>query len=181
MTSTEHLQLNQWAPEDRILRQDFNSDNAKVDAAVAALEGELRPTLIREVVTSAAADVVQLDISDIDWSQWSRVMIDADVRTESDTTPITLTYYVGLTSREMGQVRAAGVNATEGEGTSRLTLLCRKQPQRRIAAVSLGIGVAFYQTTYYRFRELTTLSCTHLTSNGYQISAGSVFRILGVK
>lgn len=181
MTSTEHLQLNQWVPEDRILRQDFNSDNAKLDAAIGRLNAELHPTLIREVVTSASADSVELDVSDIDWSQWNCVIVDALARTESGTSAVTLTYYAEMITRELGQIRAAGVDAAEDEGTSRLVLFCRKEPQRRVAAVSLAAGLAFYQTTYYRFREFTTLSCAHLTSGGYPISAGSVFRIMGVK
>lgn len=36
MTKTQHYQLNQWDPEDRILRVDFNSDNAAIDAALKA-------------------------------------------------------------------------------------------------------------------------------------------------
>ena len=34
MNQTSNYQLSQWDPEDRILRTDFNSDNAKVDAAL---------------------------------------------------------------------------------------------------------------------------------------------------
>ena len=33
---TEHYQLNQWEAEDKVLRTDFNADNAKIDAALAA-------------------------------------------------------------------------------------------------------------------------------------------------
>ncbi|MCI9332842.1 MAG: hypothetical protein HFG05_11850 [Oscillibacter sp.] len=36
MKKTAHYQLNQWELEDRIRMSDFNSDNAKIDAAVAA-------------------------------------------------------------------------------------------------------------------------------------------------
>ena len=31
---TEHFQLNQWAAEDPVLREDFNADNAKLDKAI---------------------------------------------------------------------------------------------------------------------------------------------------
>ena len=34
---TEHYNLNQWAPEDRVMREDFNADNAAVDAALAGI------------------------------------------------------------------------------------------------------------------------------------------------
>ena len=36
MTKTQHYQLNQWDPEDRILRVEFNGDNAAIDAALKA-------------------------------------------------------------------------------------------------------------------------------------------------
>lgn len=35
-TKTEHYQLNQWEPSDPFLRTDFNEDNVKIDAALAA-------------------------------------------------------------------------------------------------------------------------------------------------
>ena len=37
MEHTEYYQLSLWDPEDRILREDFNSDNAKTEAALADL------------------------------------------------------------------------------------------------------------------------------------------------
>lgn len=36
MTKTEHYHLNQWEPADRVLREDFNRDNEKIDAALNA-------------------------------------------------------------------------------------------------------------------------------------------------
>ena len=35
MTKTTNYQLNQWAKSDRIMMDDFNADNAKIDAALA--------------------------------------------------------------------------------------------------------------------------------------------------
>ena len=36
MTKTTNYQLNQWAKSDRIMMEDFNADNAKIDAALKA-------------------------------------------------------------------------------------------------------------------------------------------------
>lgn len=36
MNKTQHYQLNQWDPEDRVLRVDFNADNAAIEAALKA-------------------------------------------------------------------------------------------------------------------------------------------------
>ena len=35
MTKTTNYQLNQWAKTDRLMMDDFNADNAKIDAALA--------------------------------------------------------------------------------------------------------------------------------------------------
>ena len=37
LEKTRQYQLNQWAAEDRILREDFNRDNANVEAGLVAL------------------------------------------------------------------------------------------------------------------------------------------------
>ena len=34
MNQTPNYQLNLWEGEDRILREDFNADNAKIEAAI---------------------------------------------------------------------------------------------------------------------------------------------------
>ena len=38
---TNHLALNQWAAEDPVLREDFNSDNTKIDTALASMSTQL--------------------------------------------------------------------------------------------------------------------------------------------
>ena len=36
MTKTTNYQLNQWAKSDRLMLEDFNADNQKIDAAIAS-------------------------------------------------------------------------------------------------------------------------------------------------
>jgi len=38
---TEHYNLCQWEPADKVLREDFNGDNIKLDAALRAIETRL--------------------------------------------------------------------------------------------------------------------------------------------
>lgn len=54
MKKTENFQLNQWESTDRILMEDFNGDNAKIDAALAA-EDDAREALAGTVAAQAAA------------------------------------------------------------------------------------------------------------------------------
>ena len=48
---TEYYELNQWLPTDQVLRTDFNADNAKIDAALNTLAGQV----------AAKADAAGLD------------------------------------------------------------------------------------------------------------------------
>lgn len=59
MEQTTHYQLNQWAGEDRIMRTDFNADNAKLDAALyqlAQTQTTHAAALATEQQTRAAQD-----------------------------------------------------------------------------------------------------------------------------
>ena len=65
---TSHLALNQWQRTDPVVMDDFNADNAKVDAAIGGMKMPVVKLL--EVVTSAAAAAVELDLSGIDLTQY---------------------------------------------------------------------------------------------------------------
>ncbi len=55
MNYTENYRLNQWDPEDRILREDFNRDNANVESGLTTLKQGLETeTQSREAAVSAA-------------------------------------------------------------------------------------------------------------------------------
>ena len=55
MRKTEQYQLNQWDRSDRILMEDFNEDNARIDAALAALACGLALGLSLKSCTAALA------------------------------------------------------------------------------------------------------------------------------
>ena len=55
MNYTENYRLNQWDPEDRILREDFNRDNANVESGLTTLKQGLETEVqSRETAVSAA-------------------------------------------------------------------------------------------------------------------------------
>lgn len=78
MKKTEHLELNQWDPTDRIMRTDFNADNAKIDAALAGLTaaqagsaGKLE--LIRDhPANGGAAYSLSMGIN-FNWADWDAI------------------------------------------------------------------------------------------------------------
>jgi hypothetical protein len=76
MKKTTNYQLNQWDETDRILREDFNADNAKIDAAIA----EASPlTKILDVTISQAAQQIDLDVSEIHFENYYELILYAEV------------------------------------------------------------------------------------------------------
>ena len=73
---TKHYSLSQWERSDKVLMDDFNADNAKIDAALR----DTRPYLIRSWVTEEEAAKVDFDISGIDWKPYTWVFIDVILR-----------------------------------------------------------------------------------------------------
>lgn len=66
---TENIQLNQWEPQDNFLREEFNEDNRRLDAAL----GELRHVTLLDVTTESEAAQVDLDLSAVDFLEYLRL------------------------------------------------------------------------------------------------------------
>lgn len=64
MNHTSNYNLSQWDAEDKVLRTDFNADNAKIDAALAGLEK--RVALLDRAVPNLAYYVGQLVLLDFE-------------------------------------------------------------------------------------------------------------------
>ena len=100
MNHTKNYQLSQWEMEDRLLMEDFNGDNAKVDAALNTqadtlaqerkerqdgdkqltqslntLRQESTTHLIRTFTLSSKVHEWKLSLADIAWEEWKTVYI----------------------------------------------------------------------------------------------------------
>ena len=64
---TTNYQLCQWEATDKVLRTDFNEDNAKIDAALSALAAASRFVVLADQTVETAADSVSIDLSDVDF------------------------------------------------------------------------------------------------------------------
>jgi hypothetical protein len=62
---TEHFQLNQWVPEDPVLRADFNADNMKIDMALALLAGRKSVVTLFDTTTTEDVYKISLQFQDI--------------------------------------------------------------------------------------------------------------------
>lgn len=78
MRKTANYELNQWDPGDRILREEFNADNAKIDNAIEAAREASPYTTLLEVLTETAAQQVDVDVSGIDFTQYHKVELFVD-------------------------------------------------------------------------------------------------------
>ena len=99
MNHTPNYQLSQWAKSDQVKMEDFNADNAKLDAAIKAVDAKA------DAVSAAKADKTALEavralalrsryiklkeytcaqgltslyiyLNDIDWTQWDKLYLD---------------------------------------------------------------------------------------------------------
>ena len=91
MNQTTNYNLNQWQRHDRVLMDDFNADNAKIDAAlakhdaaitaeasarqtaVAAAEGKISWVKLLDMTTSANAAQVDIDVSKLDLTKYHKM------------------------------------------------------------------------------------------------------------
>ena len=55
MQHTQNYQLSRWEKDDRIMMEDFNADNARIDAALAAKADAEDVTALGETVAAVAA------------------------------------------------------------------------------------------------------------------------------
>lgn len=93
MEYTENYHLNQWDATDRVLRTDFNSDNQKIDAALAEIKCQRSLTLLQEYKVTESGQEIEFPL-DIDWNEWKAVHIQCEAFTNEDRT----TVYVDLGS-----------------------------------------------------------------------------------
>ncbi|MBP8640856.1 MAG: hypothetical protein KBI01_08170 [Oscillospiraceae bacterium] len=70
---TANLGLNQWVLSDPLLMEDMNSDNQKIDAAVA----EQTYKKLISITTAANAQQIDFDLSGIDLSKYASLRIEA--------------------------------------------------------------------------------------------------------
>ena len=73
MNYTENYQLNQWVETDRVLMEDFNDNNEKIDAAIAAVQETVRYVLIAEATLNTAGSRLSMNVFNVDWSSYLKL------------------------------------------------------------------------------------------------------------
>ena len=161
MNYTKHYQLNQWDAVDRVLREDFNADNQKVDAALAEIKAQPCFTKLAETVTTESVHTLLYDLPSIDWANWQIVRIDlrlingnggngevslngggryTSIMGGSSSTPFFITT---LQTEAAPETRAPG----------RIFLLPMGEPDTDVRAVSIGAYGFCYSRPSYRWPQ----------------------------
>lgn len=78
MNTTTNYQLSQWEASDRVMRTDFNDNNAKIDAALKAVSDLAAATpyrKLRDITTTASATQIDIDMSDVEFNEYQKLDI----------------------------------------------------------------------------------------------------------
>ena len=188
INQTANYQLNQWDPGDRILREEFNRDNARIDAAIARLEAACPYRTIKSVTMTETAVQVDIDVSDINWPEYVQVWMfirntpnsrDYLVRTNGKTS--------GYSSCEIGvgQVAANGFLLSGSTMERGFAIFQIAGPQSKVSALGFsfnetGANTALEGVSNVTWEELETLNI--LDRYNYPlIPAGTTFVFCGVR
>ena len=166
MTKTQHYQLNQWDPEDRILRVDFNADNAAADAALKAnadaISGEAADR--KSAITAVRADFAAAD--DTLRSEFAA----ADETLRSENKLVRLRNFITTVDCPQVNVSMSNLNLSQ---YAELIIL----PQIKVdtAGKLLLLRINNMDTGYYHGTELQNYFCYFYPTHGYSSGYGSYF------
>ena len=193
MRKTANYDLCQWDPEDRILREDFNRDNEKIDGAIHQANRVVR---LMDVVTDKAATQVDLDVSEIDWNAYHSILLYSDMASTASGNdagiyfkPNNCTIYTA--GGEINEQYALIFPSSPTAGISGylcMELLGIRTQNRQtsfLATAKYAYGKTSYAATYSSCilpanQTITVFSFYPKTADA-QILAGSKFSVYGVK
>ena len=173
MNQTSNYQLSQWDPEDRILRTDFNSDNAKIDAALVGRLGAAE--LIAEtLVTEDFVTSLTVDLTEVDWDQWSFVIVFLS-KISIPMSGISMGFAVNGVNLSKTSALSATIQPSVGMRMIIFTPL--RGLQQEACAISLPGGAL--STSSQPFSDITGVTVGATMTNSIQ--SGSCMRAYGIR
>ena len=182
MNQTANYQLSQWDPTDRILMEDFNSDNSKIDAALKAQADTLESLsqkaggrLLGTLKASASGTTCEFRLDGVDWSAWREVHLVADPYTDSGA--VVTVYACG--SNAVMCVLSGNTLSDREQHTSigHMVLYPLFDARKRVSVVDLYEGEI--RNVGYQFSQLTHVRME--VNNGHALYAGSTLEVWGAK
>ena len=166
MTKTTNYRLNQWAKTDRIMMDDFNADNAKLDAALTALDRSSKLHTILDMTTDKDTNYFQQKL-DLDWSEWKTVHIDV-ILAKGSASDLRITY---CTTEDY-------VTTLDATWNHLIGIPCGNPEMPLYFIIFQGNGGRLHRcpSVYYRdFREFNICNASATST----VKAGTRIRILG--
>ena len=182
MRKTANYDLCQWDPEDRILREDFNRDNQKIDETMAGLNPIVK---LLDVTTKTDAKEVDLDLTDIDWSLYREVQVWCRItttHTDRDTVLVRLNKSTSYSNSLGNSTDALASFSLAAGGTSAgcLTLYGAQQVAGFFRGISSEYGYLVNTSASARLAPEACQSINFIMSSG-SIRSGSELMVYGVK
>ena len=182
MNQTANYQLCQWETTDRILMEDFNSDNSKIDAALKAQADTLESLsqkaggrLLGTLKASASGTTCEFRLDGVDWSAWREVHLVADPYTDSGA--VVTVYACG--SNAVMCVLSGNTLSDREQHTSigHMVLYPLFDARKRVSVVDLYEGEI--RNVGYQFSQLTHVRME--VNSGHALYAGSTLEVWGAK
>ena len=181
MNHTKNYQLSQWEMEDRLLMEDFNGDNAKVDAALKAQADALaaQGRQLAEVQSQVGLRLLftrrlgstqsdfHASLQGINWSKYAVVHIAADIKQDGR----------GV----MAWLKGGGQTITVANGQYggfQVVLFPCGRGSRALSGFALTSNGSFIQRASMTYDQLTELHMQTAQSN-LPILAGSTVSVYG--
>jgi len=203
MKYTANTKLNQWEKTDRILMSDFNSDNQKLEAAMAKLAGEdtsIRqsiaalqaqidaltartvPTLLKEYTTTKTTDMIELDMTFIDWAAYKEIIIEARLFCSAKTSLVKFSWDGRNYPLAEGYATAPSDTTSREAKTPNLLILSAcgdKDHMLHVRALASG-KIDTSKTFSISGAQLETLN-VHSSDTSGTMAAGCKFKFYGIR
>ena len=168
MHQTANFQLNQWEATDRLLREDFNTDNAKIEAAILSRLGPVEVIAQMTLTTATESDSAALDLSGVDWGQWS--LVAAELRARFSTSVQNDFLYLEFPGLSfVGQT--ADHFARRSPGPELVVLFPGRDSGRLVSAAALPGGDFAMSTSVYE--DIQSVRLAHSNSGLFRYLSGS--------
>ena len=187
MNYTKNYQLNQWDAGDRVLREDFNEDNAKIDEALEQIkDSNFYVELLKTTATTATKEI-DLDVSSIDLLQYHKIELYVSCPTKENGFTLQVNHlsseypYTSISGGGASSARYTEYLAYFPSGSQGLLFFYPPTTNSKIGcfyAYSVGSGYSGYQVLApCTWEECKTLNCISKKT----FPAGTCVKLLGVK
>ena len=184
MRKTANYQLNQWDPEDRILREEFNGDNEKLDEILMELRDAMPYVKLLDILVEESTEQFDIDIRHIDFTPYRRFELDAKTTADSRTLKLQVNGRTdGYIYHNSSNGNGLSCNYLAEAGGTHLCVLSRRIEGKRIGGMNPWWSEYGFENRYFAapitWDQLATINLR--SGSGGLIPAGSRFLLYGVK